>query len=243
MTLLNLLCLPYSGASAMVYTRWRSGLPAWIRVCPVELPGHGARMGEVLQTELCPLVRQLALEQCQAATVPYALFGHSVGALLAFELVHELRHLGCPEPLALFVSGMAAPTRREDYHADAWREPRSDCELIADLRSLDGTADDLLANQDLMNLMLPIVRADFLLCGRYVYLERKPLACALHVLAGQDDRATGDQLQAWRQETTGDFSMRTFPGKHFFIHHYERSILDHISEVLASERVEERAGN
>ena len=108
MAALNLLCLPYSGASAMVYSRWRRKLPAWLQVRPVELPGRGARLAEPLLTDMQALSRQLANEQRLTANAPYALLGHSMGALLAFELAHELRALGCPPPVALFACGTAA---------------------------------------------------------------------------------------------------------------------------------------
>src|SRR5690606_26410192 len=205
-------------SSAMVYSRWRRKLPAWVQVRPLELPGRGARLGEPLQTDMQALARQLASEQRLAANAPYALLGHSLGALLAFELAHELQALGCPAPVALFACGTAAPTRREDYDGKKWREPKSDAELIAELRELQGTPEEVLANEELMSLTLPVLRADFLLCGGYGYRQRPPLRCPLHVLAGEDDRATEDQLLAWRQESVGEFSLDVFPGGHFFIH-------------------------
>ena len=107
MTQLNLLCLPYSGASAMVYSRWRRKLPQWLHLQPLELPGRGARYAEPLHTDMRELARQLALEIRGTLRTPYALFGHSLGALLACELAHALRALGCPEPVALFASGTA----------------------------------------------------------------------------------------------------------------------------------------
>ncbi|QYX54423.1 alpha/beta fold hydrolase [Pseudomonas sp. S07E 245] len=232
MSVVNLLCLPYSGASAMVYSRWRRKLPAWLQVRPVELPGRGARMGEALHTDLLGLARQLAAEQRLAANAPYALLGHSLGALLAFELAHELQALGCPPPLALFACGTAAPTRREDYDGNRWREPRSDAELIAELRSLQGTPEEVLNNQELMSLTLPILRADFLLCGRYAYRQRPLLRCPLRVLGGETDRASPDQLQAWSRETLGEFSLQHFPGGHFFIHEHEDRVLSVLTEVL-----------
>lgn len=237
MTALNLLCLPYSGASAMVYARWRRKLPAWLNVRPVELPGRGARFGEALQTDMQALARQLAVEQRLAASKPYALLGHSLGALLAFELAHELQSLGCPAPSALFACGTAAPTRREEYDGKDWREPKSDAQLIDELRQLQGTPEDVLANEELMGLTLPILRADFLLCGRYAYRQRPPLRCPLHVLAGDADRATQEQLLAWAQETLGPFDLQMFPGGHFFIHTEEDRVLDALASRLQPHRL------
>ncbi|MCE5984673.1 thioesterase II family protein [Pseudomonas sp. LF19] len=237
MSALTLLCLPYSGASAMVYSRWRRKLPAWLSVRPVELPGRGARLGEPLLTDMQVLARQLASEQRLAASQPYALLGHSLGALLAFELAHELQVLGCPPPVALFACGTAAPTRREDYDGGNWREPKSDEVLIDELRKLQGTPEEVLANQELMSLTLPVLRADFLLCGRYVYRQRPPLHCPLHVLGGEDDKASEAQLLAWRQESVGDFSLEVFPGGHFFIHEHEERVLGVLSAALEPHRL------
>jgi len=236
-TSLNLLCLPYSGASAMVYSRWRRKLPAWLQVRPVELPGRGARMGEPLQTDMQALARQLAAEQRLAASAPYALLGHSLGALLAFELAHELQALGCAPPLALFACGTAAPTRREDYEGKNWRDPKRDDELISELRELNGTPEEVLGNAELMSLTLPILRADFLLCGRYAYRQRPALQCPLHVLGGEDDRASEEQLLAWRKETLGDFSLDIFPGSHFFIHEHEDRVLGVLAASLEPHRL------
>ncbi|MDZ3991002.1 Linear gramicidin dehydrogenase LgrE [Pseudomonas sp. Teo4] len=234
---MNLLCLPYSGASAMVYSRWRRKLPAWLQVRPVELPGRGARLGEPLQTDMQALARQLAAEQRMAANAPYALLGHSLGALLAFELAHELQALGCPAPRALFACGTAAPTRREDYDGKNWREPKTDAELINELRELNGTPEEVLANAELMSLTLPILRHDFLLCGRYAYRQRLALQCPLHVLGGEADRASEEQLLAWRKETSGEFSLELFPGGHFFIHEHEDRVLAAVAASLEPYRL------
>ncbi|WDY56198.1 thioesterase II family protein [Pseudomonas sp. PSKL.D1] len=236
MTTLNLLCLPYSGASAMVYSRWRRKLPAWLQVRPVELPGRGARMGEPLQTDMQALARQLAAEQRLATAAPYALLGHSLGALLAFELAHELRALGCPPPLALFACGTAAPTRREDYDGKNWREPKSDDELKSELRELNGTPEEVLANAELMGLTLPILRADFMMCGRYAYRQRPTLPCPLHVMGGDADRASEEQLLAWRKEGHSHFSLHMFPGGHFFLHEHEEAFLATLTEHLQGAR-------
>ncbi|CAD5108461.1 thioesterase II family protein [Zestomonas carbonaria] len=220
---LNLYCLPYSGASAMVYSRWRRGLPDWLEVRPVELPGRGVRLGEPLQTDMHALARQLAGELAPRLEQPYALFGHSLGALLAFEIAHALRERGCPAPLALFASGTAAPTRREDYQDYA--QPKSDEELVAELRELQGTPEEVLANEELMSLTLPILRADFLMCGRYQYRPRPRLELPLHVLGGKEDKSSMAQLLAWQEETATGFSLDMLAGGHFFIHEHESKVL------------------
>jgi len=230
-TQLTLLCLPYSGASAMVYSRWRPKLPQWLRLQPVELPGRGARFGEPLHTDMRVLAMQLARELRPTLHAPYALFGHSLGALLACEMAHALRALGCPEPVALFASGTAAPTLRADYDR-GFAEPKTDAELIEQLRTLNGTREEVLANEELMSLTLPILRADFQLCGKFEPVQRPLLNCPVHVLGGKADRATTEQLIGWSQETHGSFSVDMLAGGHFFIHEHEAKVLKVIKDQL-----------
>ncbi|WP_279536533.1 thioesterase II family protein [Pseudomonas aeruginosa] len=157
-TPVRLFCLPYSGASAMTYSRWRRKLPAWLAVRPVELPGRGARMAEPLQTDLASLAQQLARElHDEVRQGPYAMLGHSLGALLACEVLYALRELGCPTPLGFFACGTAAPSRRAEYDR-GFAEPKSDAELIADLRDLQGTPEEVLGNRELMSLTRPGAR-------------------------------------------------------------------------------------
>ncbi|MFS2067602.1 thioesterase II family protein [Pseudomonas sp. CT11-2] len=230
-TKLTLLCLPYSGASAMVYSRWRRKLPQWLQLQPVELPGRGARFGEPLHTDMRALAMQLAKELRSTLKAPYALFGHSLGALLACELAHAFRALGCPEPVALFASGTAAPTMRADYDR-GFAEPKTDAQLIEQLRTLNGTSEEVLANEELMSLTLPILRADFLLCGRFQPVQRPLLKCPVHVLGGKADKATTEQLIGWSKETHGSFSVDMLAGGHFFIHEHEAKVLRLIKDQL-----------
>jgi surfactin synthase thioesterase subunit len=215
----------------MVYSRWRRKLPQWLKLQPVELPGRGARYGEPLHTDMRRLALQLAQEQKATLKAPYALFGHSLGALLACEMAHAFRSLGCPEPVALFASGTAAPTMRADYDR-GFAEPKSDAELIEQLRTFNGTSEDVLANEELMNLTLPVLRADFLLCGRFEPQQRPLLKCPVHVLGGKADRVTIEQLIGWSQETHGSFSVDMLAGGHFFIHEHEAKVLRVIKDQL-----------
>nr|WP_263292416.1 MULTISPECIES: alpha/beta fold hydrolase [Gammaproteobacteria] len=228
---MTLLCLPYSGASAMVYSRWRRKLPQWLQLQPVELPGRGARFGEPLHTDMRALAMQLARELRSTLKAPYALFGHSLGALLACEMAHAFRELGCPEPVALFASGTAAPTMRADYDR-GFAEPKTDGQLIEQLRTLNGTSEEVLANEELMSLTLPILRADFLLCGHFQPVQRPLLKCPVHVLGGKSDKATTEQLIGWSKETHGSFSVDMLAGGHFFIHEHEAKVLRVIKDQL-----------
>ncbi len=230
-TPVTLFCLPCSGASAMVYSRWRRKLPANLQVHCVELPGRGTRFAEPLHTDLLALAAQLAREYAQQARQPYVLLGHSLGALLAFELAHALQALGCPPPQALIACGTAAPSRREDYER-GWRTPKTDPQLIEELRELGGTSEEVLSNPELMSLALPVLRADFLLCGRYDYQPRPPLRCPLHVFGGRTDKASAEQLQAWALETQGLFTLDMFEGGHFFIREHEDAVLARLTHRL-----------
>ncbi|QXI26893.1 thioesterase II family protein [Pseudomonas vanderleydeniana] len=222
---LRLFCLPYSGASAMVYSRWRRHMPEWLQVRPLELPGRGMRMNEPLQSDIVRLANQLADEIAAELDRPYALFGHSLGGLLAFELAHALRSRGLPAPLALFTSATAGPSRRD---VSEYAEAKTDEQLMARLRELKGTTEETLANRDLMQLMLPILRADFLLCGSFQYGEREPLAMPIHVFGGKQDSVRTDELLDWQAETSTGFSLDLFEGHHFYLIDQEAALLRHL---------------
>jgi surfactin synthase thioesterase subunit len=227
---MRLFCLPYSGGSAMFYARWRRLLPTWIDVRPVEWPGRGARMDEPLATDPRVLASQLAAELHAQLDAPYALFGHSLGALIAFELAHSLADRGAPAPAILFVSGAEAPAVRD---GSKWRLPLSDDALLKELRNLQGTPDEALSNPELMRSALPVLRADFLMCGAYAYRPRRPLPCPVHVFGGIDDETSRESLQAWRRETSAAFTLDVLPGHHFFIHTQQAELLDLIGSALA----------
>lgn len=234
MSELQLFCLPYSGASAMIYNRWRARAPTWLKVHPVELPGRGIRLGEPLARDMGALVRMLARQIDEQLKPPYAVFGHSLGGLLGFEVVHALHALGCASPLALCASGTSAPTRREDRER-GYDQPKTDTELMAELRKFQGTPEDVLANEELMSLALPVLRADFLLCGSYQYRLRRHLSCPVHVLAGKTDEVSVEQLTSWADETSGKFTLDMFEGGHFFIHEQEAAVLRTLAQHFATD--------
>ena len=163
--------------------------------------------------------------------VPFALFGHSMGALVVFELTRELRRRRVPLPVLLAVSGHEAP-QRPDPDPPIAHLP--DAEFIRELRArYDGIPEQVLAEQELLQLLLPVLRADVLLMESYVYGDEPALECALSCYGGEQDRHVGrEDLEAWREQTRGPFTLRVFPGGHFFIESARDAVLKALREDL-----------
>jgi medium-chain acyl-[acyl-carrier-protein] hydrolase len=226
---LRLFCFPYAGGAAAVFRRWSEGLPRDVEVCPVQFPGRGSRLMEPPFTALAPLVKALAEAIVPKLDKPFALFGHSLGALVCFELARELRRHGFP-PSHLFVSAGRAP------HLPRQGTPIYDLEekaFLKELRRLNGTPEELLSNPELMEIVLPILRADFSIYETYAYSTEAPLDCPITSFGGlQDRRVSQPDLLAWRGETCGTFSLQLFNGDHFFLNTSLPSLLRAISNEL-----------
>lgn len=218
----------------MLYLRWRRTISTWLNIVPIELPGRGSRFDEPLATHLPTLAQELSQSIAYQLRdgQPYALFGHSLGGLLAFEIVHALRESNTRIPSALIVSGASAPSQRKDRER-GFDKPKSDAELIAHLKEFEGTPKEVFEHADLLQLMLPILRADFLLCGTYTHQQREPLACPIHVMGGRSDDVSDEQLQAWQIETTAGCTLDMFDGGHFFLHEAEKSFLAALTACLS----------
>lgn len=187
-------------------------------------------MREQAYSQLQPLARNLATALTPYLDQPYAFFGHSMGALISFAVTRELRCNGAPLPAHLFMAGHRAPQlpRRQApvYHL-------SDSEFLSSLRQLGGTPAEVLENRDLMELMLPTLRADFTLCDMYRYDEEAALDCPITALGGiEDPEVTRADLEAWSSQTTGPFVLRIFPGGHFFLRSAEFEVLQVIARQL-----------
>lgn len=228
---MRLFCLPYAGGSAAVFRDWPDFLPRAVAVCPIQLPGRLTRIYEPPLTDLRTLVRTLAQTLRPYLDLPFACFGHSMGALVAFELARELRRLGAPLPQQLFVSGRRAPHLR-DTDPPLFHLP--DDELLSELRKLNGTPQDVLDNAELMRLLLPVLRADFQMCQTYVYDADAPLSCPIAAFGGASDPELDDgQLDAWREHTHGAFTRHVLPGDHFYLHAAQPLLLRLLSQDLA----------
>lgn len=229
---LRLFCVPYAGGSASAYRGWGDGLPASVEVCAVQLPGRETRYGEPLLTDARTAAAALAQAITPLLDRPFAFFGHSLGALVAWETVLALgRQRGGPAPAALLVSGHRAPhlpREQRPIHA------LPDDLFVDELRRLDGTPAEVFEDPELMALVLPQLRADFQMAETYEPAPTPPLSCPVVALGGSDDdRTPREALEAWRQSTTGPFDVRVFPGHHFYLHAQRAPLLAVVARHLA----------
>lgn len=228
----RLFCFPYAGGGASIFRDWAGRLPGFVETWPIQLPGRETRFREPAFTRVQLLVEALAKSLRPKLDRPFAFFGHSLGGLVAFELSRKIKEYLGLQPSRLFVSGCEAPQTRSSggaVHAlpsDEFRE---------ELRRLNGTPLAVLDNDELMELMLPTLRADFSLWETYAYTADAPLACPIIALGGLgDDLLSRQDLDAWRELTTGPFCLRMLPGDHFFLHSAQPLLL----QILAQEFLE-----
>jgi medium-chain acyl-[acyl-carrier-protein] hydrolase len=181
-------------------------------------------------TRLLPLAEAIAGELALYLDRPFALFGHSMGAILSFEVARLLRRSHAVEPAHLFVSGRRAPQLRDDTPA-TYQLPED--QFIADLRRINGTAPEVLEHEELMELMLPLLRADFEVCQTYRYSPGPPLSCRVTAFCGlRDTEETCERVAAWGEQTTAPFSLKKFSGDHFFVNHATPKIIEVIAREL-----------
>lgn len=228
---LHLFCLPYAGGGASIYRAWPDDLPPEVEVCPIQLPGRESRFQEPAFARLALLVPALAHALRPYVRLPYALFGHSMGALLSFELARQFHRQGEPGPAHLFVSAFRAP-QFPDPEPPLHDLPEN--AFIAELRRLSGTPEEVMRNTELMHLMVPMLRADFAIHETYGYTEEDPLACPISAFGGQQDNEVSyEELMGWREQTAIAFTLRMLPGTHFFIHSSRALLLRAVSDDLA----------
>lgn len=212
---LRLFCFPFAGGGASAYRGWQAAMPAGVEVVPVQLPGREGRFGEPLHRSLHTLLPPMLLGLRGMMELPFAFFGHSMGALVAFELARLLARVGAAGPVRLFASAYAGP-RVLPRHPQLHALPAA--EFMEEMRTLNGTPAEVLESREIMDALFPVLRADFEMCETYRYLPGDPLPCPLHVLGGADDpNITRDDLEAWAAETSGTFDLRIFPGDHFYL--------------------------
>lgn len=227
---LRLFCFPYAGARAVSFHPWLGKLPSLVEVCCIELPGRGQRIKEPAFTNLDPLLEELTSVLLPHLNRPFAFFGHSMGALICFELAQLLQQRFALTPAHLFVSGRRAP------QINSVKPPinnLSELEFLHELSRFGGTPKALLNNSEMMRLLLPILRADFALLENYVYNVKPRLNCPITALGGlQDWTVNRDELDAWQEQTNSSFTLHMLSGDHFFINSSQSLLLQIIAQEL-----------
>ncbi len=228
--LLRLFCFPYAGGSATIFRDWPRRIAGTAELCVLKLPGRGGRRSELPFTRLEPLVDVIAEAITPWLDKPFAFFGHSMGALISFELARQLRRDRGLLPLHLFLSGRPAPqlpAPQPPIHA------LPDPEFIEELRRFNGTPAKILQDREILQLMIPILRADLAACETYRYRVEEALYCPMTVFGGVQDHWTSKEaLEAWQVHTTGEFKLHMFPGDHFYLNTMYDTLLDRVNEDI-----------
>ncbi|MFF7793121.1 aminotransferase class V-fold PLP-dependent enzyme [Streptomyces sp. NPDC007991] len=238
----RLYCFPFGGGGASAYRKWGEALEPGIDLCAVQLPGREERLSETLLSTVEEVVDAFVPVLAEQPELPFAFFGHSMGALLAYEVCLRLRAEQRALPGRLFVSGLHPPDRMSRARV---RHNLDDRAFVESLRDTDDQLDVLLANPELTQLFLPILRADFTLCETYRHQGAEPLPCPITAYGGTADPMVDEPLlNGWRRFTSAAFEARMFPGGHFYIREHERRLVGLIGagmRGLRADRAERRA--
>jgi medium-chain acyl-[acyl-carrier-protein] hydrolase len=229
----RLFCLPFAGGGASAYRSWATYFGQTLEVCPIQLPGREGRIFEPAFTQVDALVAALTQHLSPFLDRPYALYGHSMGALIAFELAQAIANDDrLPNPERIFVAAHRAP------QLPLQRAPLSDlsAEAFVDkLKQYGGFDDEILNNAEMMELLLPTLRADFTLCESYQYKPSPKLQYPIHVFAGVEDQQTAvESTYAWDQHSDVSVDSTLFTGGHFFLNSCQQDVLKKIRQTLLS---------
>lgn len=224
---MNIFCLPFSGGTVYSYQKFKPYFPKSAAMIPLELPGHGRRLREPLLTDVqamsADIFQQIRHKSFDSAQdTPYALYGHSLGALLAYLVTLRIVQEDLPRPVHLFVSGHqgpAIPEKNRDLHL----LPRK--EFLRYLQQYGGIPDEVAAHAELMDLFIPLLKADFQAISTYHYLSADPLDLPVTVMFGSEENISKKKALAWQEVTTGEVQVREFPGQHFFIFEHAEAIV------------------
>lgn len=220
----RLFCFPFAGGGATAFRGWQAGLPD-VEVVALQLPGRERRLREEPLRSVDELVPRLDEAIAGLVDLPFAFYGHSMGAVAAFELARRLRQQSLPMPQHLFLAARGAP--QLERKAPPYDE-LSDLEFVDEInRRYGGIPVAILREPELMKLFLPAIRADFSILESYKYVEGPPLDCPITAFGGALDKEIKTAaIQGWQQQTTGPFVFHEIPGDHFFLHTYRDQLLE-----------------
>lgn len=230
---IKLFCIPYSGGSASVYYAWKKFVPEFIELLPVELKGHGTRIREPLAKSVGEAVEDIAniIASKLEKDDPYAILGHSMGSALAYEVYYKLKEMGYSEPVHMFFSGRKSPINSNNV-TEFYK--KSDEDFLNIVYKYGGTTREIMANKELRDLFLPILRSDFMIAETY-YSTGKPekMHCAITVTNGNEDLSIATvNMDEWREITDQECSIQFLPGDHFFLIQNPQKMIEVIKNKL-----------
>jgi medium-chain acyl-[acyl-carrier-protein] hydrolase len=224
-------CLPCAGGGASMFRGWGQAIGPTVEVHAVQLPGRETRCAEPPLPSIAAMADELARVLLPRMDLPFALFGHSMGALVCFELAHRLEQAGGPRPSRLVVSAHRAPSISRPVRQIS---TLPGAELVQALQQLGGMPPHLLASAELLELVLPTMRADFHACETYTYTPAEPIGCPIIAMGGVDDDAVPRaDLEGWRIETRSSFELRGFSGGHFYLNRHTDALAAVVREGLS----------
>ncbi|MFJ7272317.1 thioesterase II family protein [Streptomyces sp. NPDC099050] len=226
---MRLVCFPHAGGAASAFLPLSRALGGRLDVLAVQYPGRQDRRREEPYRGIAAHADAIAEAMDPLTDGPYALFGHSMGAVLAYETARRLAAAGRPGPLRVFLSGRGAPSPRPGAHDRLG----SDTEILNAVRGLGGTGHTVLDDPELLAMVMPALRADYGALGAYRWTAGSPLVSPLTVLVGDADPVVAvDEAAAWHDHTTGDFDLRVLPGGHFYLDDRTDEVRDIITTSL-----------
>ena len=227
---IRLFCFHYAGGGPSAFRDWHEFLPCWVDVQCINLPGRELRFNEPLTTNIDQVLEELERGIEKFGEMPFVFFGHSLGGLLSHQLSMHLKEIGKQQPEHLIVSGRSAPKDKKTYYDRIVH--LSDVQFLQKLPEYGGTPKILLENRELMELYIPILKADFSLSEsrieKSIVIDRP-----ISAFSGNDDRLTLEDLELWKLETQGPFETHMFNGDHFYINQQKVELLEKISRILS----------
>jgi medium-chain acyl-[acyl-carrier-protein] hydrolase len=227
----RLFCFPYAGGGASIFARWPQYLPEEIELNAMQLPGHEDRIADSPYTDLGSLLSEVTRNLQPLLDKPFALLGHSMGALICYELARKIRRDFRQQPARLFLSGLRA---LQIPNPDTPLHSLGTAEFLQQLQARYGMPSSILCQSELLDLFVPLLQADFQLCETYAYTPEPPFDCPMSVFGGLEDcRVSRGDLAAWKSHTTGSLRLRMLEGNHYFFEHLWVEMARAVAQDLA----------
>jgi surfactin synthase thioesterase subunit len=232
MKAINLFCFPFAGGNRYSYREYEQHAPPHLKIIPMEYPGRGARVKEPFILDMDVLVDKLYHEmRSSIGDDDYALYGHSMGGLVAFFLSKKLIANHYKPPLHIFVTGTSGPGSFAGHSKKYLLEKKA---FIEEIKKLEGCPEEILQHDELLDYFEPILRADFQVSETFSYTQEQPIEVPMTVITGTEEDMDIEDISLWQQETTHPVEFRKLPGKHFFIFKYPQEIMEVISKKILS---------